>query len=103
MRVAAKLRPSAGHLRCLVLPDCRVMLSVRPIRENLVPGRSEMTRKLLCLFTLMLAMAVAAAADTVVFSDFGPGNSYDTSTGWTLGGPNSPVCCQEIAMQFTPG
>jgi hypothetical protein len=62
-----------------------------------------MTRKLLCVVTLVFGLTIAAAADTVIFSDFGPGNSYDTSTGWTLGGPNSPVCCQEIAMQFTPG
>lgn len=60
-----------------------------------------MTRKVFCLLSLVLALAVGATASTVIFNDFGPGNSYDTSTGWTLGGPNSPVCCQEVAMQFT--
>jgi hypothetical protein len=62
-----------------------------------------MTRKALCLLSLLLALAVGAAASTVIFSDFGPGDSYNTGVGYTLAGPHSPNCCQSSAVKYEPG
>jgi len=53
-----------------------------------------------CLLSLLI-LPLAARADVVLVNTFGPGNSYNCCSGWTLGGPNSIVGLQYIAMQFT--
>jgi hypothetical protein len=49
----------------------------------------------------LLILPLAARADIVLVNTFGPGNSYNCCAGWTLGGANSIVGLQYIAMQFT--
>jgi hypothetical protein len=52
---------------------------------------------------ILLASYTPAAAD-VVFSNFGPGNSYDLDSGWVVAGPtsNAPDGPGEWAFAFTP-
>jgi hypothetical protein len=46
-------------------------------------------------------MALGAAAHAgVIYSDYGPGGSFDGGTGWTLGGPSS-FLPQVVAAEFT--
>jgi len=37
------------------------------------------------LVTVLLAIGSASAAPTVLFNTFGPGDTYNTNTGWTIG------------------
>jgi len=37
------------------------------------------------LVTVLLAIGSASAAPTVLFDTFGPGNTYNTAVGWTIG------------------
>ena len=56
-------------------------------------------KKILLVFTAAV-LALAARANTIVFSDFGPGGIY--SQNFSAGGPaSSPF--EEIAAQFTAG
>ena len=52
------------------------------------------------ILTLALAClgASSANASTVLFSSFGPGDTFDMSSGWSIGGPGA--CVQ--GLQFTP-
>jgi hypothetical protein len=56
------------------------------------------------LATLVLCCGTArqVAADVILFNDYGPGYTYIIGTGWTIGGPTSPVGSFETASEFTP-
>ena len=56
--------------------------------------------------TAVLGAAVVATSSNaaVVFSDLGPGNSYQANAGWVVSGNGSPVGLNAFAVQFTsPG
>ena len=46
----------------------------------------------------LLVLSGTAKAD-IIFNTFGPGDTYDTSTGWTVGFPGT---YQDIGQAFTP-
>jgi hypothetical protein len=58
-----------------------------------------MTHRHLPLFVILVVLSVPASAD-IVFSNFGPDNSYDPSVGLTI--ESSPFEFAESAMGFTP-
>jgi hypothetical protein len=52
-------------------------------------------------FVTLMALSTPASADTV-FSNFGPGDSYDVSSGWVVGGATSEQGFSQWAFAFTP-
>lgn len=51
---------------------------------------------------VLVALSTPASAD-IVFSNFGPGNSYDVSSGWVAAGPTAEFdASSEWAFAFTP-
>jgi len=60
-----------------------------------------MTHWYLPLFTILVVLSMPASAD-IVFSNFGPGNSYSSSVGLTVSGATSPPGFIESANAFTP-
>jgi|HubBroStandDraft_6_1064221.scaffolds.fasta_scaffold684700_1 hypothetical protein len=61
---------------------------------------SRMRSARLCALALILT-GIHAKAD-VVFSDFGPGNTYSCCFGWQASGASSPLGVTESAGSFTP-
>src|SRR6266581_4135269 len=51
-------------------------------------------------FVALLAFSVPVMAD-IAYSNLGSPASYNCCTGWTVGGPNSPVGLVNDAEQFT--
>ncbi len=51
---------------------------------------------------VVLGMATLSCAD-IAFNSFGAGDSYNTTTGWTLGGASSPVGLNWQGDQFVAG
>jgi len=64
-----------------------------------------MKRTQLVLLVLMATVCLASlpAAAGTIFDDFGPGNSYNCCTGWTVSGPTSPPGQFISANEFTAG
>ena len=55
------------------------------------------------VLAMLFGFAVASPVNaTIVFDNFGPGNSYIANTGWDIAGPASMVGTAVSAMQFSP-
>jgi len=57
--------------------------------------------RLKLLIILAAAGSTSALATTVVFNDFGPGNSYNTAQGYAVGGSGSYTGYYAVDMPFT--
>jgi hypothetical protein len=56
------------------------------------------------VFCVVFAFAPSVEAGPIVYSNLGPGDSYDTGAGWTISGQASLVGVQfEQGSPFTPG
>ncbi len=54
-------------------------------------------------FLLAVLTLTAPLGATVLYSDFGAGDSYNTATGWTLSNSGSPISTtQAVAAEFQP-
>ncbi|MGZ4788157.1 MAG: choice-of-anchor R domain-containing protein [Terriglobales bacterium] len=58
---------------------------------------------ILLVLTAALCIATMPAAAGTIFDDFGPANSYNCCTGWTVSGPGSPPGQFIAANLFTAG
>ncbi len=52
---------------------------------------------------LLLSCAVISRADSIVYSNFGPGDTYQQNVGWSLTGPNTQYGSQDVAASFVAG
>jgi hypothetical protein len=52
------------------------------------------------LLILMGALSGEARAD-IVYSNLGPGDTYQPAVGWTVAGPSAAIAAQEVAGVFT--
>ena len=52
---------------------------------------------------LFLSFSVISHADSIVYSNFGPGDTYQQNVGWSLTGPNTQYGSQNVAASFVAG
>ena len=59
--------------------------------------------RLLCAVGLVALLFAGVAQADVIFDNFGPGNSYQAGSGWTVSGAASPTGAAYVeGMSFTP-
>jgi hypothetical protein len=56
---------------------------------------------MLALFALVVSPA-RALADTVIFNNLGPGNTFGSAAAWGVGGPTSSFGFVSVGISFTP-
>jgi hypothetical protein len=52
---------------------------------------------------IVIAATTAPARADVIFTNFGPGDTYNSNSGWTVAGPATPLSLQYVADHFNTG
>jgi hypothetical protein len=102
-KVIPVVRPSSSipDFESAFLPGCSPFNQDYFLRRFIVLLSTKFLITIVMAVSLGLAAAAEARADAIVFSNFGPGMTFNTVTGITISGSNV-VGGQVVAQAFTP-